>query len=129
MQSNTSSEFVDWMYFAELELVEKTKQDYYLAQIAAEIRQVRQMFADHPKQIALKDCFIPFELEDEGTPPPVIPDKSVIPDTLEEAGEGWVETGPELVKDPKWAKINAEAKAMWAAFTGMTPSPPGEHNQ
>jgi len=48
----TYTEFVDWITFLALEQERDEKQDYYLAQIAAE---VRRSFVADPKTVKVKD--------------------------------------------------------------------------
>ena len=58
MQDTTSREFVEWSIIVEESEKEFTKQDYYLAQIAAE---VRRSFVKNPSKVLLKDFFLQFE--------------------------------------------------------------------
>ena len=60
MQMTTSREFVEWSVIIEDASKEFTKEDYYLAQIAAE---VRRSFVQKPEGVKLKDFFLQFEQE------------------------------------------------------------------
>jgi hypothetical protein len=102
---------------------ENTKQDYYLAQIAAEIRLVREMFASNPKQVSIKDCLLPFSkelnVESESTnPSPKVEVKTMRRDLHKEKPKR-VKISKKLAKDPKWAKVDANAKQIWAARMGF----------
>lgn len=61
MQETTSREFVDWnKYLAgelERELETRRKEDYYLAQIACEVRRAN---AKHPGQVKLEHFLLKF---------------------------------------------------------------------
>jgi hypothetical protein len=61
----TSSEFVLWQVLFEEEWHHHTKQDYYLAQIACEIRRIGKK---HPERIKLKTFLLEFERLDEKKP-------------------------------------------------------------
>lgn len=54
-QRITFLEFCEWMEFLSLEEDKDTKQDYYLAQIAAEIR---RSFVKDPKTVKVKDFLL-----------------------------------------------------------------------
>lgn len=58
MQKTTSQEFVDWMTFLDQEVNSFHREDYYLAQIAAE---VRRTFTKNPSHIKTKDFIIEFK--------------------------------------------------------------------
>lgn len=57
MAETTSSEFVDWMTFRRMDMNNPSRIDYYLAQIAAE---VRRSMAKHPNKIVVKDFLLKF---------------------------------------------------------------------
>ena len=65
-EETTSSEFVDWKMYLVLREEQKffvyEKEDYYLAQIAAEMRRT---FAKHPRRIKLKDFILQFKRKKE----------------------------------------------------------------
>ena len=62
--ANTSSEFVEWLVFLqEEEWEETTTTHYYLAQIAAEIRAIREGFSESPKGVSIQDCILKFTTE------------------------------------------------------------------
>ena len=58
----TYTEFLEWCEFLHLEDNRKTKMDFYLAQIAAE---VRRSFVTNPKQIRVVDFMIGEPTEDK----------------------------------------------------------------
>lgn len=51
----TRTEFFDWLVFLRMEKEEHGKMDYYLAQIAAEVRRTR---VKHPNQVKTKDLLL-----------------------------------------------------------------------
>jgi hypothetical protein len=51
----TFTEFLDWCEFLNLEELRHSKMDYYLAQIAAE---VRRSFVENPRKVKISDFFI-----------------------------------------------------------------------
>lgn len=59
-QETTSSEFVKWMAYLERDANAFHRQDYYLAQIALEVRRI---FAKHPNKMNLDDFILKFEQE------------------------------------------------------------------
>lgn len=61
-EGTTSSEFVEWVRYLELEVNDFDRQDYYLAQIAAEIRRGN---AKYPRQIKVEDFVLKFKTESE----------------------------------------------------------------
>ncbi len=62
MQTTTSRDFVDWMTYLEMEFEVEVRafhrEDYYLAQIAAE---VRRSFVKEPEKVCLEDMLLTFE--------------------------------------------------------------------
>lgn len=107
---------MEWLVFLEkVEWLDKTKTDYYLAQIAAEIRQFREGFSNSPKSISIQDCLIPFQNDTGEQPVTPAPTRAIETGTK----AAMYEAGPELVKDPKWAAVNAKAKAHWASLCGV----------
>lgn len=112
LNSNTSSEFIQWITeLEEIEWTERTKQDHYMAQLAAEVRVFREGFGKTPKGVAVEDLFIKFTKEAQVS-------KLEETETKEP-----VEPSPELVaSDPKWAAVTAMAKTVWAARLGIDPS-------
>lgn len=52
-----SSEFVEWIVFLNQEEVKRTKQDFYLASIATE---VRRSWVKDPKKVSMKDLYITY---------------------------------------------------------------------
>lgn len=53
----TYSEFLDWLQYLNWEEQRRGKLDFYLAQIAAE---VRRSYVKHPKTVKLKDFFLTY---------------------------------------------------------------------
>jgi len=53
-QETTSTEFLDWMEYLEQDVNGFHREDYFLANIAKEICQVREMFAKKPKSMKLE---------------------------------------------------------------------------
>ena len=62
MQETTSSEFVDWMEYFNQEINFFHREDYYLAQIATEIRRT---IVKNPRTVKVKDFIIKFLRKDE----------------------------------------------------------------
>jgi len=61
-QKTTSTEFVIWMEYLERDVNAFHPENFYLAQIAAEIR---RSFVKNPKQIRLKDFLLKFIMPEE----------------------------------------------------------------
>ena len=61
-QKTTSTEFVLWMEYLEKDTNAFHREDYYLAQIAAEIR---RSFVKKPKQVKLKDFLLKFVMQEK----------------------------------------------------------------
>ena len=59
----TFSEFLDWLAFLSVEEERDRKQDYYLAQIAAEVRRGQ---VTSPKSVKVKDFLIKFTQASKG---------------------------------------------------------------
>jgi hypothetical protein len=57
MEKTTSSEFIEWMAYLDLEMHQTKKEDYYLAQVAAE---VRRSFVKSPQSVHVKDFILSF---------------------------------------------------------------------
>jgi hypothetical protein len=94
-----------------------SRQDYYLAQIAAEIRRVRQMFAKNPQAIPVSDCLIKYTDDQpmQQSEPRTQRSESVVSKPKDE-----IEIGPDAMKDPKWSKVTENAKLLWAARFGLS---------
>lgn len=117
-ETNTSSEFVDWqVLIGQILQNEKTKEDHYWAAIIAEIRTFRYGFGNTPKVVDPRECLIGFGTEEQKAEPKAEENKEQPEDTKENS-KG-IETGLEAVQDPKWAQVNARAKAGWAGFLKM----------
>ena len=56
-----SMEFTQWMLYLEMEEERHTKQDYYLAQIAAEVRRPN---IKNPSKLQVEDMLLKFEKRD-----------------------------------------------------------------
>jgi hypothetical protein len=119
----------------------ETKTDYYLAQIAAEIAQFRRMFTDDSRGISIGDKLLTQHWVEKETQKPItvsvrnpeadedstdpadyhVESATHYADGTKKSFEdyGTVEPSPELVEnDPKWAAVNANAKAWWGFFLG-----------
>ena len=66
----TSTEFLDWQQYLVQEINFPRKQDYYLAQIAAEVRRVMNK---NPNSIKVEDLLMKFEghVDEEEKPTPI----------------------------------------------------------
>lgn len=74
MEKTTSSEFIEWMAYLDLEMHQTKKEDYYLAQVAAE---VRRSFVKSPQSVHVKDFILSFTRAERSSPggdSPVIED-------------------------------------------------------
>jgi hypothetical protein len=60
----TYSEFLEWQEFFRLETEKHTKADWYMAQLAAEIR---MSFVSEPKKVRMKDFLLRFATPEEIT--------------------------------------------------------------
>jgi hypothetical protein len=87
----------------------RSKEEFYLAQIAAEIRRTREMFAKTPKQVSIDDYLLNFTN-----------DTVVATRSRQEAAEPVkkIVPGAEAMKDLHWARVNANAMRGWAARFG-----------
>lgn len=65
MEKTTSSEFIEWMAFLDLERNQTNKEDYYLAQVAAE---VRRSFVKSPQSVHVKDFILSFTRAERSSP-------------------------------------------------------------
>lgn len=128
----SSSEFVQWQVYLSVYAgwQEPEKIDHYLASICAEIRRFREGFSNSPKSVSVEDMLLEFRIEESQSQErkPVDKPRSSMresapydppPRKPPSDSKVWVETGPKLVQDPKWAKVNAAAKASWAAKFGV----------
>ncbi len=105
------------LYLEQLEWHDRTKNDYYLAQIAAEIRQFREGFATRPKSISIEDCMLPFISTTGESTTSTSTNPDIPPSTIR--GRQPIEPGPDAIKDPKWAEVNRRAKSHWAGMLGV----------
>lgn len=136
-RETTSTEFVDWMVFLEMEEEAKVRQewlipakmDYYLAQIVAEIREFRLGFTKHPQRVETKECLLQFEINIRGvkevsntvseTKKELSRLESLPPSQSEVQSKKKVEIGSEEAKtDPHWKAVTAKAKTGWAMLLG-----------
>lgn len=122
---------------------EHEKIDYYLAQVAAFIERFRQGFMKDPREVTNEEMLLKFRMEnEEDVSAQQLQDSNnerqstdkIRPLPPEEKPQE-VETGPQLVEDPKWARVNENAKAVWAARFGIPileqlnqPNPPPERS-
>lgn len=113
MERTTSTEFVDWMRFLHLEMNSKRKEDYYLAQIAAE---VRRSLVKKPQEVQVQDFLLNF-VNDKGRVEKIM-------DSEEE--ENWMEESPVLmeeseIEEPPKAPVSRlqKSKNYWFALLGM----------
>jgi hypothetical protein len=117
---------VEWKVFLEQEEWEvKNKQDYYLAQLAYEVRRLSHVWGGGEPP-PMKDFLlepggerqeqVTRTVTEERATTPAIP----ITEQTFEKPAGAVEVGEELVKDPKWAAVNDQAKAIWASRLGRS---------
>ncbi len=126
----SSTEFVDWMVVLEkLDWEEHSKQDHYLAQIAAEIHNFAASFAKGGKACSPNDKLIKFQ--PSGTKKVETPQEQRVPITAparprlmrdpsdQSPKPGEVEIGPELMQDVKWQRTTAIAKSAWAGMVGV----------
>ena len=67
MAETTSSEFVDWVSFRRTDMNNPSRIDYYLAQIAAEVRRSN---VKHPNKITVKDFLLKFTPKSNPNKPP-----------------------------------------------------------
>lgn len=118
----TSLEFVEWcQVLNDLEWGERTREEFYLAQIAAEIRVIREGFSKEPKPVKPSDLLLDF-MPKGGRPRPKrrrrqrTAAEAAPPRQNGPARE--YAPGPELVQDPKWWAANVKARAVWLARLG-----------
>lgn len=97
MAETSSSDFVDWQIYFEQQLNTHEKLDYYLAQIAAE---VRRGWVKSPKQVKSEDFLIKFERK------------------------GASKTSEAPATDDEKQKYLAESKAFFSALLKMPPRKP-----
>jgi hypothetical protein len=108
-QGTTSTEFLEWVCFLEMEEYERhSKQDHYLAQIAAEIRQFREIFSRNPRTVSMKEFLLKRE---EGKSPSSRASQDSSPEPIKSNDKE-----EELIQ----AQVAAEhSKAAWAARLGI----------
>ena len=74
-QTTTSSEFVEWCHFLAMDVNEFHRNDYYMAQIAAEIRRSN---STKPERIKTSDFILEFDMSPEKEEPEEIsPEESL----------------------------------------------------
>lgn len=110
----SSTQFIDYCTLLDkMNWEQPDRTCYYLAQVAAEIRQFREGFTDKPRPVSTKDFILPFGTVEVSGEFHRAPGKPA-------AAEGvQYEVGPQLVQDPKWAEVNARAKGHYAAIFGV----------
>ena len=62
-QETTSTEFLDWIEYLEQDVNAFHREDYFLANIAREICQIREMLSKKPKRVKLKSFLLKFTKE------------------------------------------------------------------
>jgi hypothetical protein len=101
------------MVFLGMEQEQHTKQDWYIAQLIAEVRSFRSGFSSTPKNYEAKDFLVKFERQatESGnrTKSSVAGTKEKLPD---------LEDGDELSEG--WQRVNSHAKSVWAARFGAS---------
>ena len=115
METTSSTEFLEEVAFLQWERWDHDHPIYhYLAQIAYEISLIRYGLAQ--KTPPKKETFLlKFQPETTGTATSMEKPAVAVPmSTMSTSGRKSITPGPEAVKDPKWARVNEEAKAMWA---------------
>jgi hypothetical protein len=65
-ESTTSSDFVRWIAFYNLQHNTPDRDTYYLMQIAAEIRRIAEGFAEKPRAVSIDDMRIGFNTIEDG---------------------------------------------------------------
>ena len=72
MQETTSSQFVEWMEYLDQQMKTHQKMDYYLAQIAME---VRRTIMKHPGRTKIKEFLLKFTSQGVSPSPPKTEDE------------------------------------------------------
>lgn len=112
------------MVFFQEEWNDRTKLDHYLAQIAAEIRQIREGFSKEPRLIETAELLIDFVQEGEETETTRHEDNGEPAERYTRARRKKRKTidldNPEPL-DAEWQRVNDEAKAIWAQRLGRSP--------
>ena len=105
MNQTTSTEFVDWMTFFEMERSSFHREDYYLAQIAAE---VRRSIVKKPQEVHVQDFLLKFSQDSKKEEEKWMGES---PNTMEES-----ET-----EEPPKAPVSRlqKSKNYWFALLGM----------
>lgn len=84
MEKTTSSEFIEWMAYLDLEMHQTKKEDYYLAQVAAE---VRRSFVKSPQSVHVKDFILSFTQTKKSVP--VGEQSPEVEDSLQRSKDFW----------------------------------------
>lgn len=122
-EDTTSTEFLEWQWALQIiDFQERSKQDYYSAQIVAEIRRFREGFSRSPAAITVEECLMDFGNNKFVTREYVTPDGNV-PLEPGQVPRNAIEIGPDAVKDPKWADVNKRARALLAMQLGHPGDP------
>lgn len=70
------------------------------------------MLSSKPQNVSTSDYLMP--IKPATTPETITVEAVKVPnDVTDTRGRKAIEPGPEAVKDPKWAKVNETAKAVW----------------
>ncbi len=105
---------MDWVYFLEQEeWHQKTRTDYYLAQIACEIRRFAEGFSERPNPVTPEDFIIRFTT-DEAAPP----DGGPTPPVTHRKKRKPIDVGVDELDD-EWKRVADSAKSQWAGFLGV----------
>ena len=138
MQSNTSLEFIDWcIYDQELKWQEKEKIDYYLAQIASEIRRIATAFGGDKSKTSIQDCILLFEMTEGKESKTLLSqeprthrsprlvqeeEQEILPQTLRLQEE---EVESEEIKKPKYKNpFEYHPGSIWVPLEGEEVEPP-----
>ena len=77
-QETTSTQFLDWIEYLEQDVNAFHREDYFLASIAREICQVREMFSKKPKHIKLEWFLQKFTLKKVKDEKPITREEAAI---------------------------------------------------
>ena len=94
-QETTSTQFLDWIEYLEQDVNAFHREDYFLASIAREVCQVREMFSKKPKHIKLEWFLQKFTLKKVKDEKPITREEAA-----ERAKRKWL----------AWAHINTKGK-------------------
>jgi len=105
MNQTTSTEFVDWMTFFEMERSSFHREDYYLAQIAAE---VRRSIVKKPQEVQVQDFLLKFSPR------------------LKKEEENWMKENPDTMEEGETEELSKvpesclqKSKNYWFTLLGI----------